>query len=475
MKKTKLSTFEVLDSLIPVGSLDRDGLALYRSLAASRDDSEVRAGVVRLLEDLCDAGRLARLSRSEVDGETRLRYRDLESLDTIAISLPREAEEPARGTGGAPDAAPTETETAGTEMEQASEPPVEATDRVETPDRIETTLPGITPAILEAVAAASRRIDLAGALDHLYDLLHEVVGYDKIAIYKSKGLSNSPAGVLTELEEVYRWSEDYRVCPNVLKSRIEEEGHTVHLPNIPNSDRYARYFPKGLGGSLLVAPLKAEGYVYGVLELWRQLPDAYDQNDVAVVGFVSEFASGLIKRRLEIEELIFVDHTSQIHNRRYFDEQLTREIARCKRSNNSLALLVADLDDFKKVNDTLGHAAGDSVLRQVARIFSENARQVDIVARYGGEEFVVILPDVTRESAAAVAERIRSAIESHRFITGLADDPTRELTISIGGALYPLDAESRADLIDKADRLALYEAKRAGKNRIVFWKDIQSH
>ncbi|MCK4511214.1 GGDEF domain-containing protein, partial [bacterium] len=160
--------------------------------------------------------------------------------------------------------------------------------------------------------------------------------------------------------------------------------------------------------------------------------------------------------------------------RRYFDEQLEREIARSKRTGNPMALLIGDLDDFKSVNDTLGHAAGDSVLRQVGKILSENARQVDIVARYGGEEFGVILPDISREGAITVAQRIRSTIAMHAFITGSEQQPTWDLTISIGGALYPLDATSRVDLMDKADRIALYQAKHLGRNRVIMYEDTQS-
>ncbi len=464
MRKARLSPFQMLDRLIPVESLDSEGLLIYRNLSVADDENAVREGIVHLLDRLCILGRVQRLSRVDGDGVTRLKYRDLVTLDTIGIALPRVEERTSAPKGPAPATA-LPTPDPGIEPAEAAqvmpEAPAERSVR-------------LNDAVLEAIAASSRRIDLAGALDHLYDLLRESVDFDRIAVFKSRGLSNSQAGTLSELDEVYRWPDEERLSPNHLKTLVEAEGRMVHIPDITSDERFGRHFAKNLGGSLLVAPLKAEAYVYGVLEIWSERSGSFDEADLGIVEFVGEFAGGLIKRRLEVEELIFIDHTSQIHNRRYFEEQLTREIERCKRTGNSLALLVADLDDFKQVNDTLGHAAGDSVLRQVAQILSDNARQVDIVARYGGEEFVVILPDITGESAVAVAERIRSAVESHRFITGMPDDPTRGLTISIGCALYPLDAKSRADLIDKADRVALYEAKRAGKNRIVFWKDTQS-
>ena len=195
-----------------------------------------------------------------------------------------------------------------------------------------------------------------------------------------------------------------------------------------------------------------------------------------LVEFVGEFAGGLIKRRLEVDELIFMDQTTQIHNRRYFDEQLDREMERSKRSGEAMSLLIIDLDDFKLVNDTCGHAAGDSVLRQVGHVLMESARQVDIVARYGGEEFAVILPGVTRESAVTVAERIRGNVARHSFVAGSADAECARIgrvTVSIGGALFPTDARSKSELMDRADRICLYEAKKQGKNRVIFWEEAQ--
>jgi diguanylate cyclase (GGDEF)-like protein len=286
----------------------------------------------------------------------------------------------------------------------------------------------------------------------------------------SRGLRNSLSLTLSEFDEVFRWPDKARMCPTAVATVAEQTGDVIKVSDLSRDPRFARQLGKGGLGSLVVAPLKAEAYVYGTLEVWRSKPDAYDAQAVSVIEFVAGFSAGLIKRRLELEELVYVDPTSQIHNRRYFEEQLTREIERTKRTGSSMALLIADLDGFKQVNDGMGHAAGDSILRQVGRILADNARQLDIVARYGGEEFAVILPTVTRETARAVAERVRSTVEQHPFVTGTSVHPTARLTISIGGALYPLDAQSRADLIDKADRVALYEAKRRGKNRVVLWE-----
>jgi len=459
MKKPARSPTELLTRLLPIDRLDEEGLALYRSVVSSSDERAFRAGAVRLMDRLCELGYMRRLSRTEDGGTVRLTYRNLLTLDTVSVSLEQPTPEQQAADAG-PRTEPPGSETFGDEeqVRRADEPPRAA----------------MTLSLLRAVAASSRRTDLAGALGYLYDLLKDTVGADRVALAMSRGLADSQTVNLTEFEDVCVSDEDDQVAPPDIRDKVEATGEALSIQDVRRDSRHARYFPGRASGALAVAPLKADAYVYGTIGIWSSRSYAFDSNSVAVLQFVAEFAAGLIKRRLEVEELIFIDQTCQIHNRRYFDEQLAREIARSKRTGNAMALLIGDLDDFKNVNDTLGHAAGDSVLRQVGRILSENARQVDIVARYGGEEFGVILPDISREGAITVAERIRSTIAMHAFITGSEQQPTWDLTISIGGALYPLDATSRVDLMDKADRIALYQAKHLGKNRVIMYEDTQS-
>lgn len=462
MKKPARSPTELLTGLLPIDRLDEEGLALYRSVVSSRDERAFRMGAVRLMDRLCELGYMRRLSRTEDEGTVRLAYRNLLTLDTVSISLeqPTPEQAPRQTSDAGPPAVLPESETSGGE---------ERLRRLDEPPRAAMTL-----SFLRAVAASSRRTDLAGALGYLYDLLKDAVGADRVALAMSKGLADSNTGNLTEFEDVCVSNEEDQVAPPDIREKVEATGEALSIQDIRRDARHVRCFPGRASGALAVAPLKAEAYVYGTIGIWSSRSYAFDSNSVAVLQFVAEFAAGLIKRRLEVEELIFIDQTCQIHNRRYFDEQLSREIARSKRTGNAMALLIGDLDNFKSVNDTLGHAAGDSVLRQVGRILSENARQVDIVARYGGEEFGVILPDISREGALTVAERIRSTIAMHGFITGSEQQPTWDLTISIGGALYPFDASSRDDLMDKADRIALYQAKHLGKNRVIMFEDTQS-
>lgn len=446
MKKTRVTTHELLERVLPVASLDQEGLRLWRAAASSEGETDALIASVALLDRLCDLGRMRRISKVEADGRVEISYRDLSKLDVITLGVPKTV---------------------------GPHPPADILaghDAPKTPASTPHTTP-LPHRLLDAVAASSRRIDLAGALNHLFDLLRGTFGCERVALRISNAVGDAQLATLTELDDVLRAAGASPIAPDQVRRQVEESGELLHVPDLAADAVLSRHAASSARGSLIVAPLKAEAYVYGVLELWRSAPRAFDAEALAAAGFIAEFAAGLIKRRLEVEELVFIDQTTQIHNRRHFEEQLEREIERCRRTGNSMALLIADLDDFKRVNDTLGHAAGDSVLRQAARILSDNARQVDIVARYGGEEFSVILPDVTRETARAVADRILWTVARHRFVTGSESNPAWELTVSIGGALYPIDAQTKAALIDKADRIALYAAKRAGKNRVVFWDD----
>jgi diguanylate cyclase (GGDEF)-like protein len=151
------------------------------------------------------------------------------------------------------------------------------------------------------------------------------------------------------------------------------------------------------------------------------------------------------------------DGLTQLANRRAFDETLQRELAIATGSGGSVALLLFDLDHFKRLNDELGHLGGDDVLRAVAAVLRQHARQGDTAARYGGEELALVLPAADLPAAVAAAERVRATIAE---ITS----PAR-VTASIGVAVYPDCAAGVPELIAAADH-ALYAAKHGGRNQV---------
>jgi diguanylate cyclase (GGDEF)-like protein len=161
-------------------------------------------------------------------------------------------------------------------------------------------------------------------------------------------------------------------------------------------------------------------------------------------------------------ELSVTDPLTQLHNRRFFDHQLKCETKRLDRKGEGFCLLMIDIDDFKKMNDTFGHAAGDDFLKQIARILQESVRATDLLARFGGEEFVVVATSTNIEGAVVLAEKMRTAVAEASFIVDESMRP-RRATISIGVARYK---GSQTGLFNAADA-ALYSAKDSGKNCVV--------
>ena len=162
-----------------------------------------------------------------------------------------------------------------------------------------------------------------------------------------------------------------------------------------------------------------------------------------------------------------LDGLTGLYNHAYLKRFLDLEIKRSQRQGHSTSLLMIDLDNFKQINDRLGHMAGDAILREVARRVKDSIREIDVAARYGGEEFAVVLPYGDSQALRKVGERIRGLIENRPFlIPGREDD--QQVTVSVGGAVYPTDAATVDALIDTADRM-LYQAKREGKNRVVIF------
>lgn len=158
------------------------------------------------------------------------------------------------------------------------------------------------------------------------------------------------------------------------------------------------------------------------------------------------------------------DGLTGVDNRRHVEERLTEMFEHAARLNEPLAVVMCDVDHFKSVNDTYGHQAGDAVLRQVAEVLRDTAREIDRVGRYGGEEFVVILPGSSADDAASFAERVRRAIEAREFTY---DGGSLRRTISLGVAGWPHPEVRHQEALVKAADDALYVAKETGRNRVV--------
>ncbi|MBU3189812.1 diguanylate cyclase [Clostridium bowmanii] len=186
-----------------------------------------------------------------------------------------------------------------------------------------------------------------------------------------------------------------------------------------------------------------------------------------IIGSLAYYIAGYMNTSIKLlnrlEQESTIDFLTGLNNVRQFDNSLNESFINVKNKNERLSILIIDIDFFKKVNDTYGHLAGDSVLQQLGIILSTYCRSFDIVSRIGGEEFSVILPDCPNQQALEVAERLRIAVEIHEFI--LPDKNKINITISIGAATYPDNVSDLDNLISEGDN-ALYSAKRSGRNKV---------
>nr|WP_231126895.1 diguanylate cyclase [Motilibacter aurantiacus] len=252
---------------------------------------------------------------------------------------------------------------------------------------------------------------------------------------------------------------------------VARDGQALHgrLTAAPGSGRTGEAVAgpgEPVGAELLAVPLRGERSA-GVLAMFDRTEGrpfgADDAEQLLPLTRSAGIALDNVLRHREAKRLSITDPLTGLWNFRYLSMSLAREIERATRFDRPLAVLMLDLDHFKHVNDTYGHQRGDAVLREFAERVGELVREVDILARYGGEEFVLVLPETTIEGATMLAERIRVAV-SRTPVAGAKGEPSIPVTVSIGIAEFPVHGSTPATLTRAADA-ALYEAKRAGRDR----------
>lgn len=323
------------------------------------------------------------------------------------------------------------------------------------------------------------------------DLLLEAVDQHAILMYEIAGRLNAILDLddaLREVSELMRVAMGVDKCEVILAERFGQLGDlgfptsiawqaieqraVIMIPDLSaQADNVPGKSALLLGiRSVLCVPVLLEQDVVALLYVYTTNPAArpIDQNDVQLAVAISHQAALTIQRARLLEKARAFEHRATtdsltgLHNRQQILELAERELQRARRLRHALATLMVDIDNFKQVNDTYGHAAGDQVLRAVATRTKSQIRDVDSLGRYGGDEFVVLLVEAELDSARKVAERIRQAVAETPV--GIDQGPLN-VTISVGIARFTASYPNFAALVNDAD-VALYAAKKAGKNQV---------
>ena len=213
--------------------------------------------------------------------------------------------------------------------------------------------------------------------------------------------------------------------------------------------------------SILCSPILSKGKLSGIIYMENNLTaNAFTPERLELLSIILSQAA-ISLENAKLFDLATTDGLTKLYVHRYFQLLLDTELQRFERYRRPLSLIMLDIDNFKRFNDTYGHQLGDEVLRVVARTVKKNTREMDFVARYGGEEFVVVMPETDTTGAISVAEKICAAVAAIIIPHG---EEKLHVTISLGVASLPRHASDKESLIRAADE-ALYVSKRLGKNR----------
>ncbi len=448
-----MRTFErdyeyLLLNLIPQHRLGIERRKRVERAIRSGAPAEMRRAAVLALEELCESGSFSRVG-TEVLGKTVVAtYVRNNGRYQVRVRVPHEQWR----TFGIPPKATVDTPTVA--------PP--------TAEPIDATF-AILPDIIRSLYIDSRPESTFERLESVMRLLPQwlnVTGGKLLLNEERLGQHEDQDALVTTLPERV-------VLTRAVYERCRRSGG-VELLEADAADALGISKPtrghpgNGAETSVAVAPIFSAGEFWGILELWfPQLPDGRRMRERV------EVATGMIEQIIEntvrLENLTSIDKLTGVYNRNHYEAQVPIEIERATRSESKLSMLILDIDDFKRINDTFGHRKGDEALSLVAELIKRNLRKIDQPFRYGGEEFVILLPGTTAAEAVHTAERLRAVISE---VDRLTDDmgETIPVRVSIGAAVFPDHARTEEELFSKADS-ALYRAKRRGKDRVELYQE----
>ena len=324
-------------------------------------------------------------------------------------------------------------------------------------------------------------------LDHVVDTLQRVLEADLVGVSlfnEENGLS-----VLNRISEEEKNHLEGKDIPHfdTLIGLVYEGKNYFNTEDLSARTKYKSIFGKevdfALGvkniKSVLIYPLidmipdsqDGEPGVLGSVVIARKEKLAFNEGEISLAKIICGESAKFIttsQNHQKAQELSVKDGLTGLYNYRHFQEIFSYSLAHSDRYKEQLSLILVDVDDLKYVNDTYGHREGDSVLSFIGTVLTESLRKIDISARYGGDEFAVVLPNTNKRGSLAVAQKIKDSIKNMPF---KFKGDELDVTLSIGIATYPQNADDKETLMEKADR-ALYESKNQGKNKVIHYEDI---
>jgi diguanylate cyclase (GGDEF)-like protein len=430
MRQKAIDFRELLERLLPLHELPpTDRLRVQRALQAGVS-SQLEQAALYALSRLEASGAVRRLPTAE--GRRALRWQTRDSLEVITLELP----------------GPLGRE--GLLLVPRSSLPAQAQTGL---DQVRRLL-----RLDEAMLAADPRSGQArrGLLEQLDQAGRELLGASELRFVPAGDEETNPEPLAASVAaEARRRADVLLYCPD-----------TENCPALAVEGRRRR-----IRSAVIVAVVASDGQPLGILEVLAREPERFPPDALAMVALLADSCAGVLERAARIEKLVFIDPLTTVYNRSYFDLQLRNEMARAQRERSSLALCIADIDDFKSFNTAFGYQAGNQVLVEVARALRHGVRPFDTVARWGGEEFAVLLTaPVHAHDVVTVSERLRAVVERLGVeVEGLDRQRHRVgVTMSLGVSLFP-DHALNADDLWRAANQALLRAKRPPKNKVVFY------
>ena len=328
----------------------------------------------------------------------------------------------------------------------------------------------------------SKRLVLLCEMDELLqaansdqDIYTIIKNYVQILFPNSIGALYVLNDALNLVQDVVTWGEGVRsehsftaeMCWGLRLGRI-------HSGTSSSKELYCQHIVSGNPLNYLCAPLSAGSKALGLLYIqdpeettfdleYERLGSSEKQYVLSTIAKHSGLALANLKHREQLGTQAVYDSLTGLFNRRYMEETLKRELSRVTRKKNPLGLIMADIDHFKRFNDSYGHAAGDALLRSLGTFLKEHVRREDIACRYGGEEFVLIMPESSLENTRRRAEQIREEIKQLRIWHH--GSLINSVNVSMGVVVFSEHGNSAETLLESADK-ALYKAKRQGRDRI---------